>query len=81
MLAVLIATLVTLSSLWYSSKVPVDAYLVLGGSIRREMYVAELASQNSLTTPILISTGSSAPCIRLLFEQAEASLEQVWLVI
>ncbi|NEQ51978.1 MAG: YdcF family protein, partial [Leptolyngbya sp. SIO3F4] len=77
LLTVAIATLVKVGNLWRSSQLPTDAYLVLGGSIRREMYMAQLASERS--QPILISAGSADPCIRLLFEQAEAPLEQVWL--
>ncbi|MEM9807246.1 MAG: ElyC/SanA/YdcF family protein, partial [Cyanobacteria bacterium P01_D01_bin.56] len=38
-----------------------------------------LASTFSTPQPILISSGSVDPCIRLLFEQAQASLDQVWL--
>ncbi len=78
-LAVAIATLVTFSNLWRFSRGPTDAYLVLGGSIRREMHMAQLASTFSTPSPILISAGSVDPCIRLLFEQAGAALEQVWL--
>ena len=76
---VAMATLVNLSMLWRSSQQPTDAYLVLGGSIRREMHMAQLASTFSTPRPILVSAGSVDPCIRLLFEQAGASLEQVWL--
>ena len=39
---------------------PVDAILVLGGSIRREIYVANLAQQYP-DIPILISQGSKTP--------------------
>ena len=78
-LAVAIATLVTFSNLWRFSRGPTNAYLVLGGSIRREMHMAQLASTFSTPSPILISAGSVDPCIRLLFEQAGAALEQVWL--
>ena len=74
--AVIIATF---SNLWHSSQTPTDAYLVLGGSIRREMHMAELASRRSTALPILISSGSSAPCIRLLFEKIGAPIDQVWL--
>lgn len=79
LLAVAIATLSTVSTLWHASKGPTDAYLVLGGSIRREMHMAQLASTFSIPQPILVSTGSVDPCIRLLFEQAGAALDQVWL--
>lgn len=56
----------------------VDAYLVLGGSIQREIYVAELAKQHP-EIPILISTGSEDPCIWLIFQRAKAPMEKVWL--
>ena len=77
--AVAIITFTTLGHLWQAQRSPNDAYLVLGGSIRREMYMAELASTWPQPQPILVSAGSMDPCIRLLFEQAEADLEQVWL--
>jgi len=57
---------------------PVDAFLVLGGSIRREVYAAELAKQHP-NLPVLISQGSPDPCIRLIFERAGAPLSQTWL--
>lgn len=57
---------------------PVDSILVLGGSIRREIYVAELAKE-SPQIPILISSGSLAPCIWLIFQQAQAPIQSVWL--
>lgn len=57
---------------------PTDVFLVLGGSIQREIYVAELAKQHP-QVPILISTGSQDPCIRLIFERAEAPIQRVWL--
>ena len=79
LLAVVTAVLLMVHSLWRSSQAPTDAYLVLGGSIRREMHMAQLASTFSTPLPILISAGSLDPCIRLLFEQAGASLDQVWL--
>lgn len=61
-----------------ASKAPVDAIFVLGGSITREIYVAELAKQYP-QTPILISAGSLDPCILLIFQRAKASIENVWL--
>ena len=57
---------------------PVDAILVLGGSIRREIYAANLAQQYP-NIPILISEGSKDPCILLLFERAKAPKTNVWL--
>lgn len=57
---------------------PVDAMLVLGGSIHREIYAAELAKLNP-EMPVLISQGSREPCIWLIFQQAKAPIEQVFL--
>lgn len=57
---------------------PIDSILVLGGSITREIYVAELAKKYR-GIPILISSGSLAPCIWLIFQQAKAPMQQVWL--
>lgn len=64
--------------LWMASSKPVDAVLVLGGSVQREIAAAQLAKQ-APTTPILISQGNLDPCIRSVFQQAEAPMEQVWL--
>lgn len=61
-----------------NSAKPVDGILVLGGSIRREIYGAKLAIQYP-DLPILISQGSKEPCIRLIFERSYARLNQVWL--
>ncbi len=61
-----------------SASESVSAILVLGGSIQREIYAAELAKTNP-KIPILISQGSAEPCIWLIFERAGAPLEQVWL--
>jgi uncharacterized SAM-binding protein YcdF (DUF218 family) len=57
---------------------PTDTYFVLGGSIKREIYVAELSRQNP-EIPILISQGSADPCILLIFERAQALVNNVWL--
>lgn len=57
---------------------PTDAFLVLGGSIQREIYAAELATE-SPQTPILISSGSPDPCIGLLFDRVAAPKSRVWL--
>lgn len=57
---------------------PVDALFVLGGSIRREIYVAEQAQRHP-TLPILISQGSKAPCVWLIFDRIQAPKERVWL--
>ncbi|MFE1746533.1 YdcF family protein [Coleofasciculus sp. H7-2] len=56
----------------------VDAYFVLGGSIRREIYVAQLAKQYPQSR-ILISQGSPEPCILLIFQRENAPIERVWL--
>ncbi|MGC9528045.1 MAG: YdcF family protein [Limnospira sp.] len=61
-----------------ASNQPVDAFLVLGGSIRREIYVSHLAKQ-SPEIPILISTGSDDPCVVELFDRIDAPLDRVWL--
>lgn len=57
---------------------PVDAFFVLGGSIRREIYIAQTAKQNP-QIPILISHGSQDPCIWLIFQREAADLQNVWL--
>jgi uncharacterized SAM-binding protein YcdF (DUF218 family) len=57
---------------------PVDAFFVLGGSIQREIYVAELAKK-SPQIPILISHGSEDPCIWLIFQRENAPMERVLL--
>lgn len=79
MVGVAIVTGVIFSTLWRASHAPTDAYLVLGGSIRREMHMAQVASTWPKAQPVLVSAGSADPCIRLLFEQAGAALDQVWL--
>ncbi len=61
-----------------ASQGKVDALFVLGGSITREIYVAELAKQYP-ETPILISSGSKDPCIWLIFQRANAPMQNVWL--
>jgi uncharacterized SAM-binding protein YcdF (DUF218 family) len=61
-----------------ASSKPTDAFFVLGGSIRREIYVAEL-SKKYPQIPIIISTGSVDPCILLIFQKQAAKLENVWL--
>lgn len=76
---VLVSWLLTLAlTLRSAAAAPIDAFFVLGGSIKREIYVAELVKQDP-NIPVLISTGSDDPCIRLIFEREQASLEQVWL--
>ena len=68
----------TTITVFIASSKPVDAFLVLGGSIKREMYVAELAQQYP-QTPILISGGSKDPCILLIFQRQTAPMDNVWL--
>ncbi len=56
----------------------VDAFLVLGGGIYREIYAAQVAIANP-TTPILISQGSADPCIWMMFQLQQAPIEKIWL--
>ncbi|MGB3558098.1 MAG: YdcF family protein [Geitlerinemataceae cyanobacterium] len=80
LLAALVASwlLHTAIALRSAANLPVDAFLVLGGSIQREIYAAELAKHYP-QTPILISSGSPDPCIWLLFDRAAAPKGRVWL--
>lgn len=55
----------------------VDGILVLGGSIRREIYAAQIASQYP-EVPILVSQGSKPPCIKLIFQREQAPMDRVW---
>ncbi len=64
--------------LYLAASRPVDALLVLGGSIRREIYAAEL-SQDYPDAKILISNGSRDPCIWLIFDRANAAMKNVCL--
>ncbi len=57
---------------------PIDAILVLGGSIYREIYAADLALTQP-EIPVLISTGSDPPCIWLIFEAKHAPKDHVLL--
>lgn len=57
---------------------PIDAILVLGGSIKREIYVTQFAKQNP-DLPIVISQGSASPCVCLIFERDRAPTQNVWL--
>lgn len=79
---------ITTTQLYHHARQPVDALLVLGGSIRREIHVAERVaveaqtfnmSSGINTIPILVSQGSKPPCIRILFERLAAPLGNVWL--
>ncbi|MGD1904731.1 MAG: YdcF family protein [Leptolyngbyaceae cyanobacterium] len=69
---------ITATHLWQGAQRNPDAILMLGGSIRREIYVAEQRAQG-FEKPIFISQGSEAPCIYLLFQQAQADLAETWL--
>ena len=74
-----LAWLLSLSlQLRLGSLAPVDGVLVLGGSIRREIYVAQAMAQTP-QVPILISQGSPDPCIRRIFQATSRGLGQVWL--
>ena len=68
----------TTIAVFLASSQPVNAFFVLGGSIKREMYVAELAKKYP-QIPILISSGSKDPCIWLIFQGETAPMENVWL--
>ncbi|HLO84073.1 MAG TPA: YdcF family protein [Nostocaceae cyanobacterium] len=70
--------LVTTIALFVAARQPVDAFFVLGGSIRREIYVAQLAKKHP-EIPILVSHGSQDPCIWLIFQREAADLQGVWL--
>lgn len=56
---------------------PVDAILVLGGSIKREIKAAKLSSVYDW--PILISQGSTDPCIWFIFKREQARFKGVFL--
>jgi uncharacterized SAM-binding protein YcdF (DUF218 family) len=75
LLTYFVVLVITLKS---ASSGAVDAILVLGGSIEREIYAAELAKQ-SPQIPILISKGSIEPCVWLVFHQQAAPISNVWL--
>jgi uncharacterized SAM-binding protein YcdF (DUF218 family) len=57
---------------------PIDAVFVLGGSIYREIYAAELAGRHA-ELPILISHGSETPCIVRVFQDFGARMDDVWI--
>ena len=73
-----ISLLINTRKLPSSASAPVDVFFVLGGSIRRELYVAQLDKQHP-ETRILISQGSKDPCILIIFQKYEAPIRQVWL--
>jgi len=57
---------------------PVDAILVLGGSIQREIYAAQLSNRYP-DVPILISRGSTDGCIQQIFLRLQARRKNIWL--
>ena len=61
---------------WYHAQAPIDGVLVLGGSIRREVYAAV---DPSLPRPILISGGSSYYCVQQIFDRYQADPTDVWI--
>ncbi len=65
-------------TLWQASSRPVQSFLVLGGSITREIYTANLISKYPYI-PVLISQGSPDPCILLIFRREKAHLHNVLL--
>ncbi|OUL34512.1 YdcF family protein [Nostoc sp. 106C] len=71
----LVCTTITLVSV---SSQPVDGLFVLGGSIRREIYVAKEAKKYP-SIPILISHGSPDPCVWLIFQRENTELQNIWL--
>lgn len=62
-----------------ASQQPIDGIFVLGGSVRREIYLAEELIPQYPHIPILISNGSKDPCILLIFKRSQVPLDQVWL--
>ncbi|MGC9502286.1 YdcF family protein [Baaleninema sp.] len=63
---------------YQQAKSPVDAVFVLGGSIKRELYISRYARSHP-EMPILISSGSKPPCIYLIFQRDNAPMDNVWL--
>lgn len=63
---------------WQYFHDPVDVYLVLGGSITREIYVSKIR-ENYPQIPIIISQGSQDPCILLIFKKEKVNIDNVWL--
>ncbi|MGJ3249781.1 MAG: YdcF family protein [Elainellaceae cyanobacterium] len=74
----LIWMLVTMVAVRSAASRPIDTILVLGGSIQREIYGADLA-QVLPNASILISGGSADPCIWLIFQRSDSPIDQVWL--
>ena len=71
LLLVLILVRLTELAIGYHSEV--QAYLVLGGSAKREVYAAGLAKAHPQRL-IIISGGSPDPCVHLLFDQTHAPM-------
>lgn len=67
-----------LGRLHQAARAPVEAVVVLGGSIQREIFVAQQRADGS-TAPILISQGSADPCIVQIFQREAAPTAAVWL--
>jgi uncharacterized SAM-binding protein YcdF (DUF218 family) len=65
-------------TLIYASSKAIDANFVLGGSIQREIYAADLTRKNP-EIPTLISQGSEEPCILLIFEKKGVNFANIWL--
>ena len=99
LMALVVVSWVAITITWRSvsligaAQQPIDAWFILGGSIQREMYIAEqTAAQRrsgnthenpsglspKLDIPILISTGSKLPCLWAIFNRAGADLDRVW---
>ncbi|MBD0268024.1 MAG: YdcF family protein [Cyanobacteria bacterium Co-bin8] len=82
LLAFSLGLMLRLGTLHQAASQPVDAVLVLGGSVQREIQVAQRRRANASgdpVIPILISQGSADPCIRQLFQRQGTSLQDVWL--
>ncbi|MBD0335317.1 MAG: YdcF family protein [Cyanobacteria bacterium Co-bin13] len=82
LLALALGLILGLGALQQAAKQPVDAILVLGGSVQREIQVAQQRSTDASrgpVIPILISQGSADPCIRQIFQRQGTSLQEVWL--
>ncbi|MEM9771169.1 MAG: ElyC/SanA/YdcF family protein [Cyanobacteria bacterium P01_D01_bin.73] len=65
-------------SLNHNRQQPVDTIFVLGGSVRREMYLAETLPRGE-NVPVLVSNGSSSPCVRALYEREGRSPDGVYI--
>lgn len=78
LLALLLAVGKGFALAYQHAKVPLDAVFVLGGSIKRELYISKYARSHP-DIPILISSGSKPPCIYLIFQRDSAPMDNVWL--